>query len=545
MKKEIIEILKNALLKCQQQNNWENFCVPEYEAEVPKISKFGDYSSNLALKLAPVLKMHPMDIAEELKKYIDHQYFSKIEIASPGFINLTFKQEYLTDKLSEILKLKSKYGQSNLGQEKKLQVEFISANPTGPLHLGNGRGGFTGDCLASVLAFSGYKVKREYYMNDRGNQIDTLGESVVRRYLQNEGINVDYPDELYHGEYIKDLAKKIKIKDFKIKNISEIQKVKEEIKIWALEEMLASVKKVLVEKCKIKFDRWFSEKTLYEGKLKEEIWKFLQQNNLIYQQDNAWWFKTTLFGDDKDRVIVKKDGEPTYFFSDILYLANRLQKRGFEKVIMVWGCDHHGDISRVQAACEALGYKGRLDIILYQLVRLMFNGQELKMSKRKGTFVTLEELVDEVGIDVVRWFFLMYQVGSHMDFDLNLARKKSDQNPVYYVQYAHARICSILAKITKNEKRTTINDKRESETELLKELLKFPDLIEDVAVTYETQKLPQYALELARKFHKFYTECRVIDQGEVIETRLNLIKATKIVIANNLKLMGISSPEKM
>jgi len=545
MKKEIIEILKIALLKCQQQNNWENFSVPAYEAEVPKISKFGDYSTNLAMKLAPILKMNPIEIAEELTKYIDQQFFSKIEIAPPGFINLTFKPEYLVNKLSNILEQKNKYGQSNLGQEKKLQVEFISANPTGPLHLGNGRGGFTGDCLASVLAFAGYKVKREYLVNDRGNQIATLGESVIRRYLQNEGINVDYPEELYRGEYIRELAKKIKIKDFKIKNVSEIQKVKEEIKIWALEEMLAGIKNVLHDKCKIKFDRWFSEKSLYEGKLKEETWAFLLEKELIYKQDDAWWFKSTLYGDDKDRVIVKKDGEPTYFFSDILYLANRLQKRGFDKIIMIWGCDHHGDISRIQAAAEALGHKGKVDIILYQLVRLIFNGQELKMSKRKGTFVTLEELVDEVGLDVVRWFFLMYQVGSHMDFDLNLARKKSDQNPVYYVQYAHARICSILKKISNFKFKISNDDIKNSEVGLLKELLKFPDLVEEVAQTYETQKLPQYALELARKFHKFYTECRVIDRNEVIESRLNLIKATKIVIANNLKLMGISVPEKM
>jgi arginyl-tRNA synthetase len=545
MKKEVREIIKQAVIKCQQHNKWENIIIPEFDVEPPKSTKFGDYSTNLAMKLASLVKLRPMDIAELLKDQIDQQYFSKIEIAAPGFINFTFKEEYLEKKILDILEQKNKYGQLALGQEKKVQVEFISANPTGPLHLGNGRGGFFGDCLASVLQFAGYKVKREYYMNDRGNQTDTLSESVIRRYLQNEGINVDYPDELYRGEYIKELAKKIKIKDFKIKNVSEIQKVKEEIKLWALEEMQNNIKKVVEEKCRIKFDRWFSEKSLYEGKLKEEIWDLLQQKNLIYKQEEAWWFKATLFGDDKDRVIVKKDGDPTYFFSDILYLTNRFQKREFDKVIMVWGCDHHGDVQRVQAAAEALGHKGQLDILLYQLVRLIFNGQELKMSKRKGTFVTLEELVDEVGIDVVRWFFLMYQLGSHMDFDLNLARKKSEQNPVFYVQYAHARICSILAKIPKNEKLRTKNDKLISEIDLLKELLKFPDLIEEVAQTYETQRLPQYALELARKFHKFYNECRVIDRNEVIEFRLNLIKASKIVIANILKLMGISSPEKM
>lgn len=547
MKQEIKKIVESAIIKYQQKNRTQDLGVSKFNIEYPKASKFGDYSCNVAMQLAPVLHTNPMGIANELALYIDDKYFEKIDVAPPGFINFYLKKKYLAKRVAGILETKTKYGKTDLGQGKKAQVEFISANPTGPLHLGNGRGGFFGDCLANVLSFADYKVKREYILNDRGKQVDTLGESVIRRYLQEQGIKVDYPDELYKGDYIKDLAKKVKLKDFKSNQSEEIEKVKGEVKEWALKEMVKDIERVTAEKCNIKFDRMFSEKSLYKGKLREEVWNYFFEKNLFYKKDEAWWFKASQFGDEKDRVVVKENEQPTYFFSDILYLADRFEKRKFDKVIMVWGCDHHGDVTRVQAAAEVLGHKGKLDIVLYQLVRLMFNGKELRMSKRKGTFVTLEELVDEVGLDVVRWFFIMYQVGSHMDFDLNLAKKKSEQNPVYYVQYAHARICSILNKISKSklEESKNIEYSNHSEVELIKELIKFPDLVEEVAETYEVHKIPQYTLDIARKFHKFYSECRVINDDQVNIARLNLTKATKIVIANSLKLMGISAPTKM
>jgi len=547
MVKEINKILKSAIIKYQQDNNLENFQVPEFVIENTQNNKFGDFSTNLAMRLSPVLKMNPINIANNLINYLKDPLFIRIDVAPPGFINFFININYLSKEVGNIVELKNKYGQSDIGAHKKIQVEFISGNPTGPLHMGNGRGGFTGDCLANILNFTGYNVKKEYYINDRGKQIDNLGESVIRRYLQEEGVKVDYPEDLYHGEYIKDLAKKIKLKDFKLTSIAEIQKVKSEIKEWALAEMLEQIKKIVVEKCGIKFHRWFSEKELYEGAYKEKVWDFLLEKKLIYKKDDAWWFKSSLYNDDKDRVIVKKDGEPTYFFSDILYLQNRLDNRKFEKIIMLWGCDHHGDVSRVQAAATALGFAGQVDIILFQLVRLMFNGKELRMSKRKGNFITLEELVDEIGLDVARWFFLMSQVDTHMDFDLNLAKKKSDQNPVFYVQYAHARICSIMKKIpsSKNQAPKTLEFSNPAELELIKELIKFPDLIEEIAQTYATHKLPQYVLTVARKFHKFYQDCRVVNEDQVNVSRVYLVKACKIVIANSLKLMGISTPEKM
>ncbi|MFA6027804.1 MAG: arginine--tRNA ligase [Patescibacteria group bacterium] len=544
---KIYFLLEQAWNKYKEINHLGNISSLEFTVEYPKSVKFGDFSSNIAMRLAPIAKQNPMSIATELRMYIEDDCFEKIEIVPPGFINFFVKADFLAEEVNEIILAKNNYGKNNSGQNKKIQVEFISANPTGPLTVGNGRGAFTGNCLINVFNFSGYKAKSEYLINDRGKQIDTLGESVIRRYLQEQGVKIDYPEDLYRGDYIKDLAKKIKLKDFKLSNASEIKKVREEIKEWALSQMIENIKRVVEEKCQVKFDKWFSEKSLYEGKLKENIWKFLEENNLIYKNENAWWFRSTLYKDDKDRVIVKKEGDPTYFFSDILYLHNRLKLRKFDKVLMIWGCDHHGDVPRVMAASKALGFDGRVDIILYQLVRLMLNGKEIRMSKRKGNFVTLEELVDEVGIDVVRWFFLMYEINSHMDFDLNLAKKKSEQNPVYYCQYAHARICSILAKIPKTK--TPAPDKLEysnsAEFALIKQLAQFPDVVKEVGETYATHKLPQYAMDLARKFHKFYADCRVMSNDEVNMPRLYLVKATKIVMANALKLMGISAPEKM
>lgn len=550
---KVKQLLNKAWQKYQEVNHLPITSFLDYVVEYPKNPKYGDFSSNIAMRLAPIVKAGPMSIATELKIYVEDDCFEKIEIVAPGFINFFVKPEFLAKEVQEIILAKNNYGKNNLGQNKKIQVEFISANPTGPLTVGNGRGAFTGDCLTRVFAFCGYHAKKEYYINDRGKQIDTLGESVIRRYLQEQGVKIDYPEDLYRGDYVRDLAKKIKLKDFKLKTASEIKKVREEIKEWALAEIVVYIKTVVEEKCGIKFDKWFSEKSLYEGNLKEKVWQVLEQNNLIYKKENAWWFRSTLYKDEKDRVIVKKEGDPTYFFSDILYLEDRLKTRKFDRVLMIWGCDHHGDMPRVLAAAKALGFDKRVEIILYQLVRLMLNGKEIRMSKRKGTFVTLEELIDEVGIDVVRWFFLMYEINSHMDFDLNLAKKKSEQNPVYYAQYAHARICSILKKIPSTKSQTNSKSQipikleysNSAEFALIKQLAQFPDLVLEIAKTYATHKLPQYTLELSRKFHKFYQDCRVIDNEKINVSRLQLVKAVKIVLANSLKLMGITTPEKM
>lgn len=519
-----------------------------FDLTYPKSPQFGDYASNIALQLAPLLKKAPREIAARLTAVLDldQQYFKKIEIAGPGFINFFLKDELVTEKVKDILILKQNFGGNALGTGKKIQVEFISANPTGPLQMGNGRGGFTGDCLANVFKKSGYKVWREYYLNDRGNQMDILAESVLRRFLELQGINLGFPEELYQGEYVKAWAKEIKIKNFDATKISQTPKIKAEIHAWTLQRALGGVKRSAEEIAQIKYDRWFSEKSLYAGKLREEVWQRLSDRQLIYEKEGAWWFKSSQYGDDKDRPIIKSNGDPTYFFSDILYLVNRLEERKFDKVLMIWGCDHHGDVQRVKAAAEVLGHKGQLDIILYQLVSLKFKGKEVRMSKRKGNFITLDDLIHEVGLDAARFFFLMNSFDRAMEFDMALAKERSQKNPVYYVQYAHARICSILEKVGKVRiKIDELELQSPAEFSLCKKLLQYPDLIKEVAEHYSVHFLPFYALDLAREFHNFYDHCRVLDEGRVNASRVALIKATQIVLADVLGLMGVHAPEKM
>ncbi|MBI4406964.1 MAG: arginine--tRNA ligase, partial [Candidatus Kerfeldbacteria bacterium] len=431
------------------------------------------------------------------------------------------------------------------GQPKKIMVEFLSANPTGPIHLGNGRAGFTGDVLVRVLRASGYDVIAEYIINDYGKQLDTLAESVLRRYLQLQGINIDYPEELYKGDYIKDLAGKVQLKDVKLGNANAMVEMRNEVKAWALEEMVKQIQDFVEHKLHIHYDVWKSERSLYDDKKVAAARAFLTKHELTYVADGATWFASTKFGDDKDRVITKANGENTYFFSDILYLFDKFEDRKIEHWIWYLGADHHGYENRMQAALTALGHAGKLDIIFVQLVRLMFNGKEMRMSKRKGTFVTLEELVDEVGVDVVRWFFLMYDANTHMDFDLNLAREQSDNNPVFYVQYAYARICSLLAKAGQQAP-GPIQFVSDAEEQLAKQLFQLPDVVVDIAQQYGVHKLPQYAIEVARAFHRFYTMNRVIEaDGSINVSRYQLVQATQVVLRNALLLMGITAPEKM
>ncbi|MBU0731370.1 arginine--tRNA ligase [Patescibacteria group bacterium] len=545
MKEVIKKQVDKAIERYQKDNVWLGFALPEYQIEYPDQEKFGDYSCNVAMVIASKLRKNPREVAEKIKEYLEWTSFEKVEIAGPGFLNIFLRQSVYNKELKKINEEKQNYGKQNFGEDKKIQIEFISANPTGPLHMGNGRGGFTGDVLANVLRKVGYKPYKEYYINDSGKQIDLLGESVVRRYLQQEGMNVDYPEELYQGDYIIELAKKVDLKNVKLTDQKALVRTKKRVTEWALEEMIVNVREVLEIKCGIKFNQWFRESQLYENDNKEKMLAFLKEKDLVYLKEGAIWFKSTKFGDDKDRVVIKQDGKPTYFFSDILYADNRFNKRKYEKVIMILGADHHGDVARLQAASEILDHKGQLEVIIYQNVRLVFKGKELKMSKRKGVFVTLDELVDEVGIDAVRFFFLMNSLDKHMDFDMALAKQKSEKNPVYYVQYAHARISSILEKTKKTEMPSRLEFTSEHEKALIKELVKMPDILEEAARNREVHKLPFYAIGIARKFHNFYNHCRVIDNGEVNASRLFLIKATKQTLANVLTLMGVSAPNKM
>ncbi len=498
----------------------------------------GDYASNVAMKLAKQLKRAPLDIGNELAEKIDRAGIEKIDVIAPGFLNFFVNEKFLAGGVRLILEQGERYGENTSGQGKQYLVEFLSANPTGPIHLGNGRAGFTGDVLVRVLRASGYNVIAEYIINDYGKQLDTLAESVLRRYMQNQGVKMDYPDELYKGEYIKELADRVQ-------PTGPVTELHDEIKEWALKEMVKQIQEFVENTLHIHYDAWQSERSLYDPKKVEAAKQWLKEHDLIYTLDGATWFASTKFGDDKDRVIIKGNGENTYFFSDILYLIDKFEVRKIDHWIWYLGADHHGYEGRMQAALSALGHAGKLDIIFVQLVRLMFNGKEMRMSKRKGTFITLEELVEEIGIDVTRWFFLMYDANTHMDFDLNLAREQSDNNPVFYVQYAYARICSLLAKAG-NQAPGPIQFVSDAEEQLAKQLFQLPDVVIEIAGQYGVHKLPQYAIEVARAFHRFYTMNRVIEaDGSINVSRYQLVQATQVVLRNALLLMGITAPEKM
>ncbi|KKT17178.1 MAG: Arginine-tRNA ligase [Parcubacteria group bacterium GW2011_GWB1_43_6] len=463
----------------------------------PEGEGFGDYTTNIALQL---------------------------EVAGPGFINFFLAKGYLQKQVGIILKEKESFGELKIGRGQKVNVEFISANPTGPLTLGNGRGGFCGDVLTNVLNAAGYQAKREYYINDTGEQIKKLGHSVIGD-----------AEAVYQGRYIEELKKKIKG--------NNPEKIGQSAAKIILQEMI----KPTIKKMKIKFDVWFSEKTLYQKKEVDRILDVLKKKKLSYGKEGALWFKSTQFGDDKDRVLIKAGGEETYLASDIAYLKNKFV-RGFQKLIFFWGADHYGYVARILAAAEALGYKKeQIDIIVMQLVRLIRDGKEVRMSKRTGTYVTLDELIDEVGLDVARCFFLTRSADTHLNFDLALAKTQSEKNPVYYIQYAHARICSILRKVkmSKARPRTDLLE-HPAELKLIRQLMRLPEIVEDTSQDFQIQRLPQYAVDLATVFHQFYRDCHVISEDKNLsQARLSLVLAAKIVLKNTLSLMGISAPEKM
>lgn len=508
IREEIKELISKTIKKLYKTE-------AEVRIERPENKDFGDYSTNVAM----LLKKNPQEIANNIKS----PFLDKIEVKN-GFINFFISKEYLQKQVSEVSKGKEKFGSLKIGKGQKVNVEFVSANPTGPLTLGNGRGGFCGDVLSNVLKSAGYKVSREYYVNDRGEQVIKLGHSVLGDELA-----------VYKGKYIEELKKEIKGE--------RVEDVGQEAAEAILEKMI----KPMAKKMGIRFDNWFSEKSLYQkGEIKKTL-EFLKKKNLVYEKDQALWFKSTQFGDDKDRVLIKADGQETYFLSDIAYLKNKF-KRGFKKLIFFWGADHYGYIGRLKAAAQALGYeKEQVDIMIMQLVQLFQQGKEVKMSKRTGIYVTIDELIDEVGLDVARFFFLSRSPGSHLNFDLDLAKEQSEKNPVYYIQYAHARICSILAKTKMKEAESCLNLlSHPSELNLIKHLIRLPEVVEDTARDYQVQRLPQYAQDLASAFHQFYRDCRVISEDEnLTAARLSLVLASKIALGNILSLMGISAPEKM
>ncbi len=505
-------------------------------------SNHADYTTNIALKLGKLGNyQNPEEIANFLVAKIQkNEVLEKAIVAKPGFINFELSRKYLAQNLQKIIEENEDYGKNQVGKGQKVQIEFISANPTGPLTLGNGRGAFTGDVLAKVFELSGFDIEREYYINDRGNQIDLLGKSVANQLLQAKPDEQFKDEDLYSGEYIKDLAVAVKA-DFKDPK-NDYKKIAEKV----LGIMVSDAKELITNKLKVRFDLWFSENSLYERGLQEQVLKLLKDKGLTYEEEGSLWFKTTEFSDDKDRVLVKDNGEYTYFLSDIIHKAYLLAPK-FDRLVLLLGADHHGYQARLQAAMSALDQKGKLSIIIFQLVRLFRDGKEVRMSKRAGTFVTLEELVDEVGLDAARFFFNMHSANTHIDFDLDLAKERSNKNPVYYVQYAHARMNSILKKAEAAEgKYDWLLLQEKAELDLAKKLIQFPDLIADICENYGVHDLTFYAIEIADQFHRFYESVRVLGEDkDLTQTRLGLVRAAKIILRNCLATLGVSAPERM
>ena len=548
--------------------------IPAFKTEIPADRKNGDYSANAAFMLSKALRMPPRKIAEGILEKIDLNgtYFDKCEVAGPGFINFFLKPEFYADILLDIDASGDSYGRSDFGKGKKINVEFVSANPTGPMHMGNARGGALGDCLAAVLDWAGYEVEREFYVNDAGNQIDKFGLSLSVRYqqiLKGEDF-IELPEDSYHGDDIRVLAQSyIDEKGDSLLAVSEEERRKALVE-YGLPKNIAKMKAAM-EKYRIDYNTWFSELSLHNGGELEETIEILKKNGYTYEKEGALWYKnievqTAILKREgksdedieklelKDDVLIRQNGNPTYFAADIAYHRNKLEQRGFDTAIDVWGADHHGHVARMKGAMEAVGIDGnKLDVVLMQLVNLMKDGKPVKMSKRTGKAITLVDLLDEVPIDAVRFLFNMREAGSAMDFDLDLAVEQSNQNPVYYCQYAHARICSILKKL-ESEGVTVRNPEKaelellssEEEKDLISHLAALTGVIVNAANTYDPAKITHYATDLATKFHRFYNAQRVmVDDESLMQARIFLCICVRNTMKNVLSMLKIDAPVSM
>ena len=511
--------------------------------EKPKNKDHGDLSTNIALLLTRKIKKNPLEICDELKKeLIKSDLFESIEIAKPGFINFKLAISSLTESLNKIIELNNNYGQNKSGQSKKVLVEFVSANPTGPLTVGHGRGAIIGDVVSNILIWNGFKVDREYYYNNAGRQMRILGESLKAKYYELLNKNYDFPDDGYKGDYIKDIANSL----VKEHNDSLLNESDDFFKNNAEKYIFNQIKNTL-SKIGLKFNNYFNEKTLYDNKKIFDVVKKLKDKKLIYEKENATWFKATDIGMDSDRVLIKSTGEPTYRLPDIAYHVTKFE-RGYDLCVDVFGADHMDAYPDVLAAIEQLGFnKENVKVIIHQFISILENDEIVKMSTRKGNFITLEKLIDDVGVDVVRYFFIMRSINSHLNFDLKLAKEKSDKNPIFYIQYAHARISTILNQNDNIENPDLSLLNHEQEIKLIYLLIEFEDLILKLSENLEPQLLANYLFNLATKFHKYYSTCRIIndDNYELTKSRLYLIKAIKITLSNGLDILGISSPERM
>jgi arginyl-tRNA synthetase len=555
MKQETLIIIRKALEALGDE--WGLKDIPDISLEIPRDESHGDVATNVAMTLAKPLKKAPREIAGEIVSKIMEQpgLFEKVEVAGPGFINFTYSKEYYHEKLQQLLEEEHEFFRTDIGHGKKVQVEFVSANPTGPLHIGHGRGAAVGNALCNLLRSAGFDVEREFYINDAGMQVKLLGLSVYTAYQQMLGNDVPLPESGYKGDYIRDISEEIKGKSGDKYLNKPFEECGDFFTGFAYKKMLANISHDLKD-FGIEFDRWQSEKELYEkAKVKSSL-DDLKKKDLAYEKDGALWFRSTDFGDDKDRVVIKKDGEYTYFASDIAYHKDKLD-RGFETIIDIWGADHHGYIPRIRSALQAFGLpEDKFKVILVQIVSLLREGKPVQMSKRAGEFITLREVMEEVGADIAKFIFLTRRSDSHLDFDIEVAKHESSENPVFYVQYAFARISSIFrqaverriegfSEIDAREIELSIL-KEDDEISLIKKLLHYQMIFEGAVQAYEPHRITYYLQELARSFHSYYNRHRVLsDDRDLTAARLCMCKAVQIVLEEGLGILGVTAPERM
>ena len=550
--KQLLERAVDDIARDVEQELPEGFMV---RLERPRQAGHGDWATNIAMQLAKPFGMKPRELADKLIDKVPlGEIVEKAEVAGPGFINFTLASNWITEAIKSTIAQNEHYGRVNSGEGRRIQVEFVSANPTGPLHMGHGRGAAVGDITASILDFAGWDVEREYYINDAGLQMELLGKSAQSRYFEalGRGDEAPMPEDGYHGEYMTDIAR-----SFVDKYGEEPAKkpLEETVEFFSVEtgKIVTEMIRKDLEEFGVTFDVWFSEKSLYDNGQVEPAMEELKKRDYAYEEEGALWFRSTLFGDDKDRVLIRTNGVPTYFTSDVAYLKNKYD-RNFEKLIYVWGADHHGYVPRLKSVNKAFGHPDdAVDVLLIQMVNLLRDGKPVQMSKRAGTIITLREIMDEVGVDATRFFFVMRRCDSTLDFDLELAKKATSENPVFYVQYAHARICSIYREL--EERGVTLPGIEEfdvslitdqSEINLAKAISRLPEEVAKSADEFAPHRIAYYATELAEAFHSFYNSQRILGVDEpVMKTRILLMEAAKITLKNVLGLLGVSAPEKM
>ncbi|MCH8062863.1 MAG: arginine--tRNA ligase [Chloroflexi bacterium] len=550
---EISQIVKKALSEAQRTEILPQADVDEIAIERPQNPGHGDFACSLPMKLARPMRMNPLSIAEKIASFIPAEgLLGGVEVAAPGFINFSLRGDWLSAQVDEILNAGESFGNLDLGAGQRVQVEFVSGNPTGPLHVAHARGGVIGSALANVLEAAGYEVEREYYFNDSGNQVELFKRSLYARYQQALGLEAEVPEDGYHGEYLVELAQDIKASEGD-RFLKDTDGAREELGKLGLDRMMQAIRDD-VDGLRIHFDVWFNEASLYSGGQYERSMKLLEDNGYVTKADGATWFASTALGDEKDNVLVRSSGMPTYFATDVAYHYNKFIERKFDRVINVWGADHQGHIPRMKHVISAFGLSpDRLTVIVNQIVTLKREGQVVRLSKRTGDMISLRELLDEVGVDACRFFFLSRSPESQMEFDLELAKQESSENPVYYVQYAHARIASILRLAEEREIDFEEADlsllTHDAELDLIRKMLVLPELIEMMSRSLEPHHLPHYSMELANAFHWFYQNCRVVSsvegEEELTKSRLKLARAAKVVLARCLDLMSMSAPEQM